>query len=285
VLQLCVAGLAPGAAYAILGCCVVLLFQTTGVLNFAQAVFGAFGAYTAALGYERGLTTLSAAGLGLLTGAGLAILAGLLITRLFQEHSVATRATAMIAMTVGLLTLGLRLFGDVPRSVAPVTPPGTFRLAGVTVGSSTVAVLGAGVLLVVAAVTVLRRTRLGAMLRAVSARPVTAELLGVPVRRLAVGMWAVTGALATTAMLLIAPTRSDDFRTQGMLILPALSAALLGAFRSLPWTLAGGLLLGVLQSVSVWWTSLSRYQAVLPFVLVIVVLLWSQRKQVWDEAR
>jgi branched-chain amino acid transport system permease protein len=285
VFQLIVAGLAPGTAYAILGCCVVLLFNTTGVLNLSQAVFGAFGAYVAATCYDYGLTASSAAGLGLLVGSGLAVLVGLLVTRLFQERSLAVRATAMIAVTVGLLTLGLRLFGDVPRSVAPVIPADTMTIADVRIGYDTIAVFAVGVLVVTTTTVLLRRTRLGAMLRAVSQRPTTAELLAVPVRALSVGMWAMTGALTSIAMLLIAPARSQDFRTLGMLILPALAAALVGAFRSLPATFAGGLALGVIESVSVQWPVVSEYKAVLPFLFVIVALLWSQRKQVWDEAR
>ncbi len=286
MLQLVAAGLAPGSAYAIIGCCVVLLFRTTGVLNFAQAVFGSFGAYTAAVAYdELGLTAISAAFLGLLTGTGLAVLVGAVMAWLFKESPVAVRATAMIAVTVGLLTLGLRLFGDVPRSMAPVVPATTVSIGDVVVGLDTVTVLALGVILAAGATLGLERTRLGAVLRAVSARPATAELLGVGVRSLSVGMWAFTGAVSSVALLLIAPARSDDFRTLGMLILPSLAAVLAGAFRSLTATLLGGLALGIVESVSVSWPAVSGYKAVLPFLLVIVALLWSQRKQVWDDAR
>ncbi|MFC4464520.1 branched-chain amino acid ABC transporter permease [Streptomyces xiangluensis] len=286
MVQLIAAGLAPGAAYAILGCCVVLLFRTTGVLNFSQAVLGAFGAYTAATAYDGlGLTAASAAVIGLLTGTGLSVLVGALMTWLFKDSQVAVRATAMIAVTVGLLTVGLRIFGDVPLSVAAVVPTTTLDVGGVTVGLDTVVVLGLGLLLAGGSAAVLARTRLGAVLRAVSARPATAELLGVRVRLLSLGMWAFTGAMSSAAMLLIAPARSDDFRNLGMLILPALAAVLVGAFRSVTATMAGGLALGAVESASVNWPAVSGYKAVLPFLLVIVALLWSQRKQVWDEAR
>jgi branched-chain amino acid transport system permease protein len=286
MVQLIAAGLAPGAAYAIIGCCVVLLFRTTGVLNFAQAALGAFGAYTAAVTYDRlGLTAVTAAAIGLLTGTGLSVLVGALMTWLFKDSQVAVRATAMIAVTVGLLTLGLRLFGDVPLSVAAVVPATPAGAGGVTVGLDTLVVLALGLLLAGGSAAVLAGTRLGAILRAVSARPATAELLGVHVRLLWLGMWAFTGAMSSAAMLLIAPARSDDFRNLGLLILPALAAVLVGAFRSVTATMAGGLVLGAVESVSVSWPAVSGYKAVLPFLLVIVALLCSQRKQVWDEAR
>jgi branched-chain amino acid transport system permease protein len=283
--QLIAAGLAPGAAYAIIGCCVVLLFRTTGVLNFSQAALGAFGAYTAAAAYDGlGLTSGSAAAVGLLTGTVLSVLVGALMTWLFKDSPVAVRATAMIAVTVGLLTLGLRLFGDVPLSVAAVVPA-TTTAAGVTVGLDTVVVLAFSLLLAGGSAAVLAQTRMGAILRAVSVRPATAELLGVRVRLLSLGMWAFTGAMSSAAMLLIAPARSNDFRNLSMLILPALAAVLVGAFRSVTATAAGGLVLGAVESMSVNWPAVSGYKAVLPFLLVIVALLWSQRKQVWDEAR
>lgn len=286
MVQLMAAGLAPGAAYAIIGCCVVLLFRTTGVLNFSQAVLGACGAYTAATAYYGfGLTAASSAVIGLLTGTGFSVLVGTLMTWLFKDSQVSVRATAMIAVTVGVLTLGLRIFGDVPLSVAAVVPVTTLGVGGVTAGLDTVVVLGLGLLLAIGSAAVLARTRLGAVLRAVSARPATAELLGVRVRLLSLGMWAFTGAMSSAAMLLIAPARSDNFLNLGMLILPALAAALVGAFRSVTATMAGGLALGAVESASVNWQAVSGYKAVLPFLLVIVALLWSQRKQVWDEAR
>ncbi|WP_030756539.1 MULTISPECIES: branched-chain amino acid ABC transporter permease [unclassified Streptomyces] len=286
MIQLIAAGLAPGAAYAVIGCCVVLLFRTTGVLNFSQAALGAFGAYTAAKTYDvLGLTAASAALVGLLVGTALSLLVGLLMSWLFQDSRTAVRATAMIAVTVGLLTLGLRLFGDTPLSVAPVVPATTVGGGAVTVGLDTVVALGLAVLLAAGSAAVLARTRLGAVLRAVSVRPTTAELLGVRVRLLSLGMWAFTGAMSSAALLLIAPARSDDFRTLGMLVLPALAAVLVGAFRSVTVTLVGGLVLGAVESVSVSWPAVSGYKAVLPFALVIAALLWSQRKQVWDEAR
>ncbi|MFI6445735.1 branched-chain amino acid ABC transporter permease [Kitasatospora sp. NPDC050543] len=286
MVQLIAAGLAPGAAYAIIGCCVVLLFRTTGVLNFSQAALGAFGAYTAAEAYDAlRLTATSAALVGLLAGTVLSLLVGALMAWLFKDSQTAVRATAMIAVTVGLLTLGLRLFGDVPLSVAAVVPSTTVRAGGATVGLDTVTLLALGVLLAASSALVLARTRLGAVLRAVSARPATAELLGVRVRLLSLGMWAFTGAMSSAALLLIAPARSDDFRTLGMLILPALAAALVGAFRSVTATVVGGLVLGAVESLSVSWPAVADYKAVLPFLLVIVALLWSQRKQVWDEVR
>ncbi|MCY4664106.1 MAG: hypothetical protein OXC00_05525, partial [Acidimicrobiaceae bacterium] len=64
MLTLVVAGLAAGGAYAIFGVSIVALHRMAGVVNFSQAVVGAFGAYGAAIGVERGWGLLWAAAAG-----------------------------------------------------------------------------------------------------------------------------------------------------------------------------------------------------------------------------
>lgn len=283
--QLLVAGLTAGGCYALIGCCVVLLYRTTGVLNFAQALFGAVGAYTTAVLYGGGRTLVSSVAVGLVAATALAAAAGTLLATVFQELSQEVRATAMIAVTLGLLTVGLRVFGDTPLSVPSVLPGVALSLGSTRVSGDTCALLVVDVLVVLGASQFLRRTTAGVRLRAISELPVTAELLRVPVRRLSTGVWGATGVLSAVAMLLVAPTRSDDFRTLSLLVLPGLAAALIGGFSSLTSTVIGGLVLGGVESASVQWPVIGDYKAVLPLALVIAALVWSQRRQVWDEAR
>jgi branched-chain amino acid transport system permease protein len=283
--QLLVAGLAAGGCYALIGCCVVLLYRTTGVLNFAQALFGAAGAYTTAVLYGDNWTLGAAVGVGVVVATTLASVVGVLLSTVFQELSEQVRATAMIAVTVGLLTAGLRVFGDTPLSVPSIVPSASVSLGRARVSGETGVLLVLCGLVVLGAGLFLRRTTTGVRLRALAERPVTAELLGVPVRRLSIGVWAVTGALSAVAMLLVAPARSDDFRTLSLLVLPGLAAALVGGFNSLGSTVVGGLVLGGVESASVQWPLVGDYKAVLPLALVAAALAWSQRKQVWDEAR
>ena len=119
MLTLVVAGLAAGGAYAIFGVSIVVLHRMAGVVNFSQAVVGAFGAYFAAALYDRGWDFLPAAAAGVALSVAISVAVGLLFARLFSEADGAVRTGAMIAVTVGLFSpLG---------SAFSATPPAACR--------------------------------------------------------------------------------------------------------------------------------------------------------------
>lgn len=89
----------------------------------------------------------------------------------------------------------------------------------------------------------------------------------------------------TLAPILVAPTRQADFPSLSLLVVPGLAAALLGAFRSFGLTVAAGFGIGILQGVAVRWENVGTYRSTFPFLIILIVLLWSQRGEVWDEAR
>ena len=141
------------------------------------------------------------------------------------------------------------------------------------------------VILTVAVEQFLARTRTGLQLRALSERPMAAELLGVPVRPLALGVWAASGAMTTIALMLIAPLRSPDFGSLSLLVVPAFAAALVGMFQSFRAALAGGILIGVIEGLASGFVELAQYRSAVPFLVILTVLMWSQRGARWDEAR
>ena len=98
-------------------------------------------------------------------------------------------------------------------------------------------------------------------------------------------VWGMTGAFTTFALMIIAPQRSPNFMTLSLLVVPALAAALVGVFRSFWWTLAGGIALGIVEGLASSIDSVSQYRSAIPFLVVLAVLLWSQREARWDEAR
>ena len=131
----------------------------------------------------------------------------------------------------------------------------------------------------------LNNTKVGLNLRALADRPMAAELLGIRVQLLSLLVWGMTGAFTTFALMIIAPQRSPNFMTLSLLVVPALAAALVGLFRSFWRTLAGGIGLGLVEGMASSVDSISQYRSAIPFLVVLAVLLWSQREARWDEAR
>lgn len=280
-----ISGLISGSVYAILAVCVVMLYRLTGVVNVGLAAVGALGAYSCyALG-SAGVPLVVAALLGLGVSAAVSGGAGYVLARWFGEPSPVIRLVASVVLLIVSLTLGFRLFGDSPRVMPSLLPEISFGIAGVRVSLATFVALGCAVAVAVGLTLVLRFTRIGIRMQAMSERPMTMQVLGVNTRMLAVGAWGATGALAALAMLLVAPTRNPTFETMAFLIVPALAAALLGAFSRVWIAALGGLAIGAIEGAGARIEWLAGYRGALPFAVVIIALIWMRRREVWDAAR
>lgn len=285
MIQAALAGLIAGGTYALLGVCLVLLYRMVGVLNLAQAAIGVFGTYVLFVAFGRGVPTILGVLLGLLSSGAMGAFLGWVMSRWFAEAPLQTRSSVTIAMLIGLLALGLRLFGDKPLPMPTLFGGATVSLLGMTVSVGALVMLFATALIALSVSQFLSRTRIGLHLRALSERPTAAELLGVHSMRLTVWVWAATAVIAAVAVMLIAPTRTPNFLSLSMLVLPALAAALVGGFRSFPLTIGAGLAMGLIDGVTASLSGISAYRQVLPFLVTLVALLWLQRREVWDAAR
>ncbi|HKT58174.1 MAG TPA: branched-chain amino acid ABC transporter permease [Microbacterium sp.] len=280
-----IAGLTAGGAYALLGVCLVLMYRMTGVVNFAAAAIGAMGMYVSVRLDAAGLPYVLAALIGVIASAILGALCGAVMTRWFAEASVERRSTVAIAMLIGLIALGTRLFGSSPQVLPEQLQGAVLTVGGTVITQAAVVAIASAVGLAVAVHLVLVKTTLGLRLRALSERPTTSELHGIPVPRLAIGVWAATGAAASVCLLIVAPTRPAGFTDLSLLVILGLAAALIGLFRSLVATVIGGIALGVLDGITNDIPVLYDYREAVPLVVVLITLLWTQRKAVWDAAR
>lgn len=121
-------------------------------------------------------------------------------------------------------------------------------------------------------------------MRAMSERPITAGLLGIRVRTLTVMVWGFASAVATIAVMVVLPTSTTSFPSLAYLVVFALGAALLGLMRNMVIAAVGGVLIGMLQSI-VQPSAIGRYTEAVPFVVIVLVMVWWRRRDVWSEAR
>lgn len=286
MLQGALAGLASGGLYAVLGVCLTLMSRLVRVVNFSQAATGMFGAFCAvwlvtAAGWPVWLGSLAGIAIGGLLSAAI----GWIAASWLAEAS----TTARSAMTVGplllLISLSFILFGNKPQPFSPIVAGPAARVGDVVVSWVTVATVGMAVVVAIGIHLLLRHTQIGTQLRALSERPTTAELLGIRSRPLSIAVWLATGLLSAIVVILVAPSQSNDATSLSMLIVPAAAAALLGGFHRLDLTVIGGLVLGVLDGLFAQIDQISVVRNFLPFLFIVVLLLWTQRKEVWDAAR
>jgi branched-chain amino acid transport system permease protein len=281
-----VAGLAAGGAYALLGVCAVFAFRLVAVVNFAGAAIGAAGAFAFSMLVEAGAPIWLAAIGGVVVGGLVGVAVGAIMTRWFAEASASTKAAVAAALLVGLAAVGLRITGGQhPHEFPELIRGSAFRLAGVEVTYSSVLILLLALAFTLATTTFLNRSHAGLQLRALSERPVAAELIGIPVQSLSLWVWGISGGATALALILIAPQRSPNFLTLSLLVVPALAAALIGFFRSFWATLIGGVVIGIIEGLTSVIPGLGEYRAAVPFLVILAVLLWSQRGARFDDAR
>ncbi|MFG3292557.1 branched-chain amino acid ABC transporter permease [Streptomyces sp. NPDC048179] len=279
------AGLPGGAGFALVGVGLVLLYRVTGVVSFTQGAVGVYGALLFQRMTADGAPMVLALVTGLLASAAIAALIGMVVARWFLDASVIIKSAVTIGVAVTLGTLALRLFSGSTGVFPFLLPSANVSVGEVTIPGNTL--LGVGLAVVVAGGlgAVVRWTRLGVMMRAVSERAPTAALLGVRVAVLNVGAWATSGALAAIALILIAPTRQADVATLSGVLAEAFAAALFASFTSLSLVVIGGLVIGIAEGIMLADSDLASYAQVIPIVVMVLVLLWRRRGEVWDEAR
>jgi len=280
-----VAGIGQAGLYAVIAVCLTLTARLARVLNFAQVIVGGTAAYCVSVLHGDGLPDPAAVPAGLLVAAALSAALGWVMARWFAQAGTDRRSAVTIVAFVLLLSVSYLLFGSYPRQFPNLLPGVAFAVGGVEVTNPAIAVVAVAVAVTVGSKIVLSRTQLGLQLRALSERPVTAELTGIRSTPLTIGVWVATSLTVAVAVLLAAPTSVNDQASLGLLVVPGCAAALIGALRSLVLALFGGLALGMGEGMLAQTTAVGHYRDVVPFGVIVAVLIWSQRKEVWSDAR
>lgn len=285
VLSTAIAGLGAGAAYALTGISTLITYRFVGVVNFSQTAVGALGALVMADLWDHHVSLLWAALAGVALAAALHALIGMGLIRWFGDGSVGIKTAVTVAVFGAIVAAGEHFFSSqFPRTFPTPFDGRALTVGGVTLTWVVIVSCGLAVALAAGAAAFLGRTYTGLRLRALSERPTTAHLVGVPTQQIAVAVWAATGAITALALMLVAPEFPSDFATLALLITAAFGAALVGAFRSFGRTLGGGLALGVLQGALSSLGAIREYRGVLPTVVILAVLLYSQRRETWETA-
>ena len=266
-------GLGAGSAYALLGLGAVLIYRSSGIVNFAQGAFAAVGAiiYYELQGHLPVALVVLAAVAGTAAVGGLTQLA---IMRPLRNASPIARVVATLAILAAILQYGITRWGEGAPFVNGFLPSGRVTLWGdVAIGEDRIVILLFTVVLAGALWAVYAFTRFGMATTAVAHSEQGTAALGRSPARLSLANWVLGGALAGLAGVLLVPITALDINTLSLSVVPALAAALLGGFVSFPYVLVGGLLIGILESETTGYVSAPGWPEVVPFLVVIAVLV------------
>jgi branched-chain amino acid transport system permease protein len=279
-----VAGLAAGASFALLGLALTVTFRATRTVNFALAAQGTVGMFAFANLAGMGVPFLIALLCGMAVSGVIGLFMGFVLVRWFDDATPETKSVVTIAMLVSLLAIGGLVWRGRSQPVPLALLSEVVTIEGVPISQSTMIGLVLSVGLAIAISVLLGRSLVGKRLQAVSERSHTAQLVGIPSHIYGLWVWAIAGAFSAVAMWLVSSTYSSEFSRISLSVVPGLAAALFGLFKSPIRSVIGGLALGIAQSVMAG-SDYSSYSTTVPFVALLLILLWSQRRERWDEAR
>ncbi|MDO6727964.1 branched-chain amino acid ABC transporter permease [Cognatishimia sp. 1_MG-2023] len=272
-----VSGLAVGSLYALAGIGLVILRRSTGFLNFAYGALAAAAAMVAWQVADWGawgpIAWLSA----LLTGVILSVAYGRIIAPSLAWREPAVKAVATLGYMLILLGVMGLLWDDELRKLSLPTDKMATTLLGVRVTVTRMIALGLSVAAVIAMILYLDRSRMGLNMRALADDRDHAALLGIPIVRVETIAWCISGALAGVTGLLFGSLVRLEPTVITFMVIPATAAAIVGRLNSLPMTLLGGLLIGVVEAMLTLYKPLAPLRAMTPFVIAGLVILWMQR--------
>jgi len=282
--QLLISGLTQGSIYALIALGFVTIYNVTGVINFSQgefAVIGAFIAITLAqktLLFNGQLTSPFEMPLPVaaLIGVAAATLAGGLLYRLgiqpARRSSTLSQIVATIGASIAMRGLILLAWGTDPYRLPPFTAGKPFKVLDIVITRQSLWVVGLTVAAVIGLYLFFQHTLIGKALRASAANPGAARLMGINTRRMGLIAFALSAGLSALAGIVIAPITFMTYDRGLMLALKGFVAMIMGGLTNPFGAVVGGILLGVVESLSAGLIS-SGYKDAFAFLVLFVVLL------------
>lgn len=274
VLQFAILGLAAGGLYVLVALGLVIIHRGSGVVNFAQGAIGMVGTYAFwDLNQNQGFPYWAAVLVGIAVSALIGVLTHVLIMRPLAAAAPVTRMIATLGLLTVLEQAAARYWPTTTISVPSELPTDPVRIFGASVGRNQLIIIG--IVLVVAALLMVlyHATQFGRITAATSENRRALAALGVSPDRVAAANWAIGGALAGGAGVLLAPITGLDVTQFTLLVLPALAGAVVGRLSSFPLTIVGGLAIGVAQSEMSRYVYQPGWSESAPFLIIVLVLV------------
>jgi len=272
LLQYLLSGLSTGAIYALIGIGFAIIYNSTGIINFAQGEFFMLG----------GMMTyyfLSVAKLPLPVAMLLAVLLTTAVGVLFERLAIRPLRNAspliLVIITIGgsilIRGIAMLIWGKDTHSLPMFTGNEPLTIGGATLLPQHLWIFGITLLIIIVNRFYFYNTVSGKAMRACSHNRRAASLVGIDVKRMVLFAFAISSAMGSVAGIISAPLTMTSYDVGIMLGLKGFCAAIIGGMSSGIATVFGGLLLGVLEAFGAGLIS-SGYKDAIAFIILLLIL-------------
>ena len=266
-------GLAAGAIYASLALALVLIYQTTNVVNFAQGEMATFTTYIAWTMMHHGVAYWPAFVLTLLIAFGAGVTVERVLIRPVEHRPEIVIVILTIGMFIAINGLVGWIFGPEVKAFDSPFPNRSVVVGGVSISIQDIGTFGVCLGTVVALWLFFRLTTLGLAMRAVAFNPGASRLMGVRVGWMLALGWGFAAVLGAIAGMMAAPTVFLDPDMMLVVLIYAFAAAVLGGIDSPVGAVVGGLLIGVVINLLGAYVDFVGQELRLPTALAILLLV------------
>jgi len=271
-LQYILTGVAIGSIYAMVALGFNIIYNSTGIINFAQGEFVMLGGML--------LVTLTAGwNIPLLVAIPVVVILVALLGMMFERIAIhplkspSVLILIMITIAGSILIKGIAMFawGKDPRYLPHFSGETPIAIMGATILPQTLWILASLAAVVMGLAYFFNRTLLGKAMRACAHNRNAAMLVGINVRKMVTLSFGLSAGIAGLAGVVITPVILMDYQRGSMLALKGFGAAILGGLGSGPGAVVAGLLIGVLESLGAGYIS-SHYKDAIALVVLLGVL-------------
>lgn len=285
-------GLTLGSVYALVALGYTMVYGIIGLINFAHGDVVMIGAMAATMvaaalvGGDPSTSAFAVLGAGLLVSVPLCMAVCWTAERVaYRPLRRAPRLAALITaigVSIILQNVAMMVWGRNYLNFPQVLTPTVFEIGGARMSMLQIAIVVIAALIMGALLLVVHKTRLGTAMRATAQNREVAGLMGVNINTVISAAFLIGSALAAIAGMMVTTYYGVSQYTMGfMLGLKAFTAAVLGGIGNLVGAMAGGLLLGIIESLGSGYIGDltggflgSHYQDVFAFVVLVMVLIF-----------
>jgi branched-chain amino acid transport system permease protein len=274
-IQQVVSGLATGGIYASLALALVMIYQATEVVNFAQGEMAMFSTYLAWSMLQADLPYW----ITFLATVAIAFVGGLLIERIVIRPVENAPILTIVIVTLGLLVIFNSVAGwiysYIQKPFPSPFPAKPIRIGNIVFGAHDVGEIGVTLVVLALLFAFFRFTTLGLAMRAAAQNPVSSRLCGIRVSWMLGLGWGLAAAFGAIAGMMVAPVVFLDPNMMGGIQLYAFAAATVGGFSSPHGAVIGGLLVGVTENLVGTYVSFigTELKLTVALAMIIIVLL------------
>ena len=277
-------GFIEGLTYGMVALGLVLIYKASGVVNFAQGQFGAFGALLMTiLNHKYGIPIGLGLPLAIACGAALGGVTELLVVRrLFYQPRL-----LLFVATLGVSQLIIYLAFQLPEGAErgerlPYPELINFNkplsVGPIDIRGDQLSVLVVAPIACVILAWLLTRTKFGLSVRASADNSSAASLAGISVKKVSTQVWVLAGVLSAVSAVLFGPLSSEQASASGnslgpTLLLKALAAGMVGGMSSFPLALLGGIGIGIVETIIKLNAGSSGSEYIFVFMLLLLLVL------------